>query len=52
MFKGFMPLSSEINPEDGGSMFVHNCDTVQDPDDIKMLSLGAIWNFGKGTGLS
>ena len=23
-----------------------------DPDDIKILSLGAIWNFGKGTGLS
>jgi hypothetical protein len=23
-----MPLSSEINPEDGGSMFLHNCDTV------------------------
>jgi hypothetical protein len=22
-----------------------------DPDDIKILSLGAIWNFGKGTGL-
>jgi hypothetical protein len=22
-----------------------------DPEDIKMLSLGAIWNFGKGTGL-
>jgi len=23
-----------------------------DPEDIKLLSLGAIWNFGKGTGLS
>jgi hypothetical protein len=23
-----------------------------DPKDIKILSLGAIWNFGKGTGLS
>jgi len=23
-----------------------------DPQDIKILSLGAIWNFGKGTGLS
>jgi hypothetical protein len=23
-----------------------------DPDAIKILSLGAIWNFGKGTGLS
>jgi len=23
-----------------------------DPDDIKNLSLGAIWNLGKGTGLS
>ena len=23
-----------------------------DPADIKILSLGAIWNFGKGTGLS
>jgi len=23
-----------------------------DPDDIKILSLGAIWNFGKGTELS
>ena len=23
-----------------------------DPDDINILSLGAIWNFGKGTGLS
>jgi len=22
-----------------------------DPEDIKILSLGAIWNFGKGTGL-
>jgi len=22
-----------------------------DPEDIKFLSLGAIWNFGKGTGL-
>jgi hypothetical protein len=22
-----------------------------DPEDIKMLSLGAIWNFHKGTGL-
>jgi hypothetical protein len=21
------------------------------PEDIKILSLGAIWNFGKGTGL-
>jgi hypothetical protein len=23
-----------------------------DPEDIKILSLGAIWNFVKGTGLS
>jgi hypothetical protein len=23
-----------------------------DAEDIKILSLGAIWNFGKGTGLS
>jgi hypothetical protein len=23
-----------------------------DPENIKMLSLGAIWNFGKGIGLS
>jgi len=23
-----------------------------EPEDIKILSLGAIWNFGKGTGLS
>jgi len=23
-----------------------------DPKDIKILSLGAIWNFGKGAGLS
>jgi hypothetical protein len=23
-----------------------------DPEDIKILHLGAIWNFGKGTGLS
>jgi hypothetical protein len=23
-----------------------------DPEDIKILILGAIWNFGKGTGLS
>jgi hypothetical protein len=23
-----------------------------DPEDIKILSMGAIWNFGKGTGLS
>jgi hypothetical protein len=23
-----------------------------DPEDIKVLSLGVIWNFGKGTGLS
>ena len=23
-----------------------------DPEAIKILSLGAIWNFGKGTGLS
>jgi len=23
-----------------------------DPEEIKILSLGAIWNFGKGTGLS
>jgi hypothetical protein len=23
-----------------------------DPEDIKILSLGAIWNFNKGTGLS
>jgi hypothetical protein len=22
-----------------------------DPEDIKVLSLGAIWSFGKGTGL-
>jgi len=22
-----------------------------DPEDIKILSLGTIWNFGKGTGL-
>ena len=22
-----------------------------DPEDIKILSLGAIWNFSKGTGL-
>jgi hypothetical protein len=22
-----------------------------EPEDIKILSLGAIWNFGKGTGL-
>jgi hypothetical protein len=25
---------------------------VLDPEDIKVLSLGTIWNFGKGTGLS
>jgi hypothetical protein len=23
-----------------------------DPEDIKILSVGAIWNFSKGTGLS
>jgi hypothetical protein len=23
-----------------------------DPEDIKILSLGAIWNFGRGMGLS
>jgi hypothetical protein len=23
-----------------------------DPEDIKFLSLGAVWNFGNGTGLS
>jgi hypothetical protein len=23
-----------------------------EPEDMKILSLGAIWNFGKGTGLS
>jgi hypothetical protein len=23
-----------------------------DPEDLKILSLGAIWNFGKGTGLA
>jgi len=23
-----------------------------DPEDIKILSLGVTWNFGKGTGLS
>jgi len=23
-----------------------------EPEDIKTLNLGAIWNFGKGTGLS
>ena len=23
-----------------------------DPEDIKILSVGAIWNFGKGTGFS
>ena len=23
-----------------------------DPEDVKSLSLGAIWNFSKGTGLS
>jgi hypothetical protein len=23
-----------------------------DPEDIKILSLGAIWNYGKGKGLS
>jgi hypothetical protein len=23
-----------------------------DPEDIEILSLGVIWNFGKGTGLS
>jgi len=23
-----------------------------DPEDTKILNLGAIWNFGKGTGLS
>ena len=23
-----------------------------DPEDIQILNLGAIWNFGKGTGLS
>jgi len=25
---------------------------VLDPEEIKILSMGAIWNFGKGTGLS
>jgi len=25
---------------------------VLDQEDIKILNLGAIWNFGKGTGLS
>jgi hypothetical protein len=24
---------------------------ILDPEDIKILSLGANWNFGKGTGL-
>jgi hypothetical protein len=24
---------------------------ILDPEDIKKLSLGAIWNFAKGTGL-
>jgi hypothetical protein len=28
------------------------CVPFLDPEDIKVLSLGAIWNFGKGTGLS
>ena len=26
--------------------------SFSDPEDIKILNLGAIWNFGKGTGLS
>jgi hypothetical protein len=25
---------------------------VIDPEDIKILNLGTIWNFGEGTGLS
>jgi hypothetical protein len=28
------------------------CVPFLDPEDIKVSSLGAIWNFGKGTGLS
>jgi len=32
----------------GESIWVH----FLDPEDIKIISLGAIWNFGKGTGLS
>jgi len=28
------------------------CVPFLDPEDIKILSLGAIWNISKGTGLS
>jgi hypothetical protein len=29
----------------------HLCSFFLDPEDIRKLSIGAIWNFGKGTGL-
>jgi len=46
--------------EPGGGLFVRIFERKEkyiwvpflDPEDIKILSLGAIWNFGKGTGLS
>jgi hypothetical protein len=28
------------------------CIPFLDPEDIKIIILGVIWNFGKGTGLS
>jgi len=30
---------------------VHLCCFFLDPEDIRKLSIGAIWNFAKGTGL-
>ena len=46
--------------EPGGDSFAGNFERKEnytwvlflDPEDIKILSLGAIWSFGKGTGLS
>jgi len=56
-----LPLHRGPVGEPGGGLFAggtierkqkYICVSFLDPEAIKILSLGAIWNFSKGTGLS
>jgi hypothetical protein len=55
-----LPLRRAAVGEPGGGLFIGTFDRKEkyiwvlylDPEAIKILSLGAIWNFSKGTWLS
>ena len=55
-----LPLHRGPVGEPGGSSFARTFERKKkyiwvpflDPEAIKILSMGAVWNFGKGTGLS